>query len=314
MAARIRNKRVATGHGHHDGAANMPATGAEANVTETRGSALTSVAGLLLAFGAAMLAHQWHLLPAPQHLLPLLPVYIGARGARHTVGGARLVSLGILAAGLIAQAAVLHGLPGEELHLLRPLGSVLRGFGAAFGVLTHFSALAILAAGGVLLLHSRRKQAASAPDSTPHDAAPPSGATSSATGATRATRAAGAAGAAGGDTVDQFVLFSGASRSVSSSAFRGGRLVALFGGIELDLRQAALARPEARLDVFNAFGGTTITVPEGCEVIVQAVPIFGAVEVKGQRRPKALADGAPPAGGRLIVGGLALFGGIEIAT
>jgi hypothetical protein len=289
----------------------MPATGAEANVTETRGSALTSVAGLLLAFGAAMLAHQWHLLPAPQHLLPLLPVYIGARGARHTVGGARLVSLGILAAGLIVQAALLHGLPGEELHLLRPLGSVLRGFGAAFGFLTHFSALAILASGGALLLHSRRRQAASAPDSTPHDAAPPSGATSSATGATGAT---GATRAAGGDTVDQFVLFSGASRSVSSSAFRGGRLVALFGGIELDLRQAALARPEARLDVFNAFGGTTITVPEGCEVIVQAVPIFGAVEVKGQRRPKALADGAPPAGGRLIVGGLALFGGIEIAT
>jgi hypothetical protein len=313
----------------------MPATGSEAGVTESRGSALASLAGLLLAFGAALLLHEWRLLPAPQNLLPLLLVVVGLRGALHTERGARVVSILVLLAGVVSQAAILQDLPASELGLLRPLGAVLSAFDAAWGVFMRFAALGLVVGGAVLLAHARRRgrttagpppagsgdvgrhvgPAAGAREQPARDvpgAMPMAGATPAATGS--GAGAGAEAGAVAGDAVDHLALFSGVSRSVTSPAFRGGRLVAIFGGLELDLTRAAMTRPEARLDVWALFGGASIRVPAGCEVVVQAVPIFGGVDVRGQRRPPAIASGEPPPGGRLVVGGLALFGGIDVES
>ena len=92
-----------------------------------------------------------------------------------------------------------------------------------------------------------------------------------------------------------------------SQAFRGGELTSIFGGFEVDLRQATIEGPSARLDTFVMFGGGDIRVPEGWEVLVQATAIFGGVNDKTAPLP---ADGeARP---RLVVTGLVLFGGIEI--
>jgi hypothetical protein len=259
----------------------MPPPTAETVVTEPTGSALKSLGGLLLAAGGVLILHEWSLLPAPQNLLPLLAVYVGVRGARHTQRGARVVSLVIALLGVLAQAAILEDLPAGELGLLRPVGTVIERFGTAFGLLTRAGALLLLAGGAVLLVRAR--------------GGPPTGEPGS------------------GDSVDHFALFSGLSRSVESRAFRGGRLVALFGGLELDLTGAAMA-PGARIDVWAVFGGAELKLPKDCEVVVQAVPIFGGVSVPGTRRPLSAAPGAPPAGGRLVIGGVALFGGIDVRS
>ena len=56
-------------------------------------------------------------------------------------------------------------------------------------------------------------------------------------------------------------IFGGFKRRVSTQAFKGGELTAIFGGYEVDLRQAALESGQARIDVFVLFGGGEIRVP-----------------------------------------------------
>lgn len=90
-------------------------------------------------------------------------------------------------------------------------------------------------------------------------------------------------------------------------AFRGGELTAIFGGFEVDLKQAVIEGSSARLDTFVMFGGGDIRVPEGWEVLVQATAIFGGVNDKTVPMPSTT-EPRP----RLVITGLVLFGGIEI--
>lgn len=106
------------------------------------------------------------------------------------------------------------------------------------------------------------------------------------------------------DHVRSFNVFSGSELRSSSQSFTGGDIAVLFGGAELDLRQAGLT-PSARLDCFVAFGGTEIKVPEGWRILVKGMPIFGAVENKTTARED---ENAPT----LEVAATVLFGGLEI--
>ena len=68
------------------------------------------------------------------------------------------------------------------------------------------------------------------------------------------------------DFVQGTAIFGGFKRRVLTQSFKGGELTAIFGGYEVDLRQAALENGQARIDVFVLFGGGEIRVPEGWEV------------------------------------------------
>ncbi|HEX6301516.1 MAG TPA: DUF5668 domain-containing protein [Acidimicrobiia bacterium] len=107
------------------------------------------------------------------------------------------------------------------------------------------------------------------------------------------------------DRVNTFNLFSGSEIASNSTSFRGGRIGAIFGGAEVDLRHATLA-PDAELDVFAAFGGVEIAVPEGWRVEINGFPLFGGFENATANEP--LPDGAP----RLRIDATVLFGGIEV--
>lgn len=108
-----------------------------------------------------------------------------------------------------------------------------------------------------------------------------------------------------GDTVNSFNLFSGSELASHSAAFEGGRIGAVFGGAELDLRHATLA-PEATLDVFAAFGGVEITVPRGWRVEINGFPVFGGYE--NATAKEELEENAP----LLKVDATVLFGGLDI--
>lgn len=108
------------------------------------------------------------------------------------------------------------------------------------------------------------------------------------------------------DRVDRFVVFGGMDLAVRSPGFAGGSLTALFGGINLDLRESALAPDGATLEIFAAFGGINIRVPDAWHVNVSGVPIFGALEDK-------TAGGAASADSPTIdIRATVLFGGVEI--
>lgn len=107
------------------------------------------------------------------------------------------------------------------------------------------------------------------------------------------------------DTISQFVLFSGSEIANHSDRFSGGSVSAVFGGTDVDLRNAGLA-DGAELEVFTAFGGVEIRVPEGWNVDIRGFPIFGGFEnVTSKER---LPAGAP----KLVVQATCLFGGIEV--
>lgn len=108
-----------------------------------------------------------------------------------------------------------------------------------------------------------------------------------------------------GDTVRSFNVFSGSEMASHSDNFQGGSVSAVFGGGELDLRDANPA-PEARLDVFTAFGGLEIKVPQGWQVDISGMPIFGGFD--NVTAKEQLGPGAP----RLAVNATVLFGGLEI--
>ena len=76
--------------------------------------------------------------------------------------------------------------------------------------------------------------------------------------------------------IKQLAVFSGANIKNVSKKFEGGDLFALFGGIELDLRNANISQFEKTyIDAFAGFGGITIFVPKNCKVKITGVPLFG---------------------------------------
>jgi hypothetical protein len=84
-------------------------------------------------------------------------------------------------------------------------------------------------------------------------------------------------------------------------------VVALFGGVDLDLVDAGLPQP-AVLDVVVAFGGVDIQVPEGWRVRVTGIPLFAGWS------NKARGEGLPADAPELLVNAVVAFGGVEVAT
>ena len=111
------------------------------------------------------------------------------------------------------------------------------------------------------------------------------------------------------DFLQGTAIFGGFKRRVSTQAFKGGELTAIFGGYEVDLRQAVLESGQARIDVFVLFGGGEIRVPEGWEISNRATAIAGALN-DGTHHGLASADSRP----RLVITGLILFGGTEVKS
>ena len=87
------------------------------------------------------------------------------------------------------------------------------------------------------------------------------------------------------DHVDYFAAFSGVNARLQSRNFKGGSAVALFGGIELDLKNAEIAEKNATLDLVVMFGGIDIRVPKHWKVEVTGFPLIGGWDNKTDYTP-----------------------------
>jgi len=109
------------------------------------------------------------------------------------------------------------------------------------------------------------------------------------------------------DMVDNLALFSGVKTRNISKSFRGGSLVAIFGGIDMDLRDACILNEGARIDVTAAFGGVNIIVPPEWSVVVKGIPLFGGWSNK--TRGKNYVNPEAPV---LTLNCFVAFGGVDI--
>jgi hypothetical protein len=113
-----------------------------------------------------------------------------------------------------------------------------------------------------------------------------------------------------GNRLMESVVFSGAERRVESQNFEGGKVDAVFGGIELDLSGAAISSPDHRaiLEANAVFGGIEIRVPRTWRVEKKGAAVFGGFEDRTfPPRPEPGVE--PPT---LVIRGAAVFGGIEV--
>jgi hypothetical protein len=114
-------------------------------------------------------------------------------------------------------------------------------------------------------------------------------------------------GDATSEELELVAIFDGIDLASESRVFRGGRILAWFGGVSLDLRDVTLA-PGAVLDVRALFGGVSVRVPPGCRVDATATTtIGGAVDV-------SVPEPDDPDAPTLVVRAATTLGGISIGT
>lgn len=111
------------------------------------------------------------------------------------------------------------------------------------------------------------------------------------------------------DYLDEMNIFGGGNRVVSSQNFKGGKITNMFGGSEIDLSRATPTENGAVLDVITMFGGSKILVPADWDVSVEVTSILGGFSDK---RNNITTD--PMTSKRLVVKGVAIFGGGEVKT
>ena len=100
-------------------------------------------------------------------------------------------------------------------------------------------------------------------------------------------------------------IFGGVNRTGRWRIRKNTQALALFGGMDLDLRDAVFESQVVEITGFWCFGGLDIKVPAGIEVRDQTAGIFGGTDVRDIGEPL---PGAPT----LVLKGMTLFGGVSV--
>ena len=111
----------------------------------------------------------------------------------------------------------------------------------------------------------------------------------------------------GKDNFDYFALFSGLTENIESDNFHGGHVSVMFGGAEIDMRNAIIPPEGAAIDISCAFGGVELIVPQNWRIKTNGTPILGALDNKTIQNIQE-SDDAP----LLKINYFVIFGGIEI--
>jgi predicted membrane protein len=103
-----------------------------------------------------------------------------------------------------------------------------------------------------------------------------------------------------------FAVFGTVERIVTSKTFEGANLTAIFGSVEVDLRDVDITDRPARINAVALFGAAEVTVPRDWNVQMEVLPVLGAAE-DSRRRYDSISDEVD-----LVVGGFTAFGAIEV--
>jgi predicted membrane protein len=110
------------------------------------------------------------------------------------------------------------------------------------------------------------------------------------------------------DVIDELAIFGGGNTRITSENFKGGKITAIFGGSDIDMKTALPSKEGCVIDVFTLFGGNKLIVSNDWQIKSEVVAIFGGFSDKrihtADRNPEKL----------MIVKGVVLFGGVEIKS
>lgn len=108
------------------------------------------------------------------------------------------------------------------------------------------------------------------------------------------------------DVLDSVNVFGGSHQNVYSKNFKGGDVIAIFGGSDINLTQADF-QDTVTLDVVAIFGGMKVIVPPSWEIKSEVTAIFGGMDDKRALNPVTTGPRKV-----LVIKGVALFGGVDI--
>lgn len=110
------------------------------------------------------------------------------------------------------------------------------------------------------------------------------------------------------DFFEDIAVFSGGDRKIVTPNFKGGRMVAVFGGSKVDLLNCNIApgdRPV--IEIVSIFGGNSIIVPSDWNLKIEVFNIFGGY---GDKRNVSQVDYNKT----LVIKGITIFGGGEVKS
>lgn len=111
------------------------------------------------------------------------------------------------------------------------------------------------------------------------------------------------------DIIEEVNIFSGGSKVINSDHFMGGEITCIFGGSDLNFKQAQLSPGNNVLDITCIFGGVTLYVPEDWTIKIDASAVFGGfTDSRAQSGMTRVTDPEKV----LVIKGVVIFGGGEI--
>jgi hypothetical protein len=120
-------------------------------------------------------------------------------------------------------------------------------------------------------------------------------------------RVPGKAPASAARTAPMVAVFAGVSRRGTWRVPEASSVVTVFGGADIDLRDAVLPAREIDLRVVAVFGGVTVTIPPEMRVIDSGAAVMGGRDVPGDD-----ADSGSPDAPVLRLHGACVFGGLSV--
>lgn len=107
-----------------------------------------------------------------------------------------------------------------------------------------------------------------------------------------------------GDSLNMNAIFGGQQHRFQTSRFQGGKVTAVMGGCDIDLRHSQMDPGDAVVDLFALWGGVSMKIPTDWTIVVESTAIIGGIDNSTTPPPIDTK--------RLIIRGTIIMGGVEL--
>lgn len=112
------------------------------------------------------------------------------------------------------------------------------------------------------------------------------------------------------EKINEVAIFGGGKRMITTQNLKGGKITAIFGGLEIDLTDATIIDDIAVIEVACIFGGVSFIVKPEWNVQLQVATILGGFDDKRKVYKQDHSENSK----QLIIKGAAIFGGGEVKS
>jgi len=110
------------------------------------------------------------------------------------------------------------------------------------------------------------------------------------------------------NVTQETAIFGGGKRTINTNDFKYAKYDAVFGGFEIDFRQADIVGDSATVEINAVFGGAEVRIPSNWSAVLQGAGVFGAFSDESAQPNPATTPNLK----RLYFRGAAVFGGVSI--